>query len=88
MNPLFSSSGYRLDTEELRVLQKEGWVSVRLTEIAEVKKPSFASAVVRFVDGRTKSLDLSHLSTKAFSEVVDALKKAVHDHRESAVHKE
>ena len=82
--PLLNRSGYVLDTQELRLLQKDGWLSLPLTEIAEVKKPSFATAVVRFTDGRKKSLDLSQLSTEAFSAVIDVPKKAVHDHRSAA----
>jgi hypothetical protein len=85
MNPLFNSSGYLLDSQELRVLQKEGWISLPLTEIADLKtKSSFTGIVVRLSDGRKKSLDLSHLSTRAFSEVRDALRKAHHKHRLAA----
>jgi hypothetical protein len=79
--PLLNRSGYLLDSQKLRLLQKDGWLSLPLAEIAELKKPTFASAIVRFTDGKKKSLDLSHLSTEAFSAVIDALKKAVHDHR-------
>jgi len=82
MNPLLNSSGYVLDSRELRVLQKNGWVLLPLAEIANVKKGlSFTSMVVRMSDGKKKSLDLSHLSTKGFSEVSDALDKARHHHR-------
>lgn len=84
MSPLFNSSGYVLSSQELRVLQKEGWISLQLSEIAEVKKPSFTTAVVRLADGKKRSLDLSHLGAKAFSDVVDALKKAAHDSRVTA----
>lgn len=88
MNPLFNSSGYVLEKGELRLLQKEGWVSVQLADIAEVKKPTFASAVVRLADGRRKSLDLSHLSPAAFSEISSAFETAVHTHRTVAAKKE
>ena len=88
MNPVFNTSGYVLEKGELRLLQKEGWVSVQLADIAEVKKPTFASAIVRLADGRRKSLDLSHLSTAAFSEVSAAFDTAVRTHRAVAARKE
>jgi hypothetical protein len=88
MNPVLNTSGYVLEKGELRILQKEGWVSVRLAEIAEVKKPTFASAIVRLTDGRRKSLDLSHLSTAGFSEVSSALEAAVRSHRTTAAKKD
>ncbi len=62
MNPLLNSSGYVLASQELRVLQKDGWVLLPLAEITGLKKKlSFTSVVVRLADGRKKSLDLSHL---------------------------
>ena len=88
MNPVLNTSGYVLEKGELRLLQKEGWVSVRLVEIAEVKKPSLASTVVRFCDGRRKSLDLAHLSTAGYSKVSSALEAAVRSHRTAAAKKE
>ncbi len=87
MNPLFSTSGYTLDSHELRILQKDGWVSISLTKVVGIKKPSFASAKVRFIDGRSAILDLSNLSTTGFSEVVEALQKAVHEQRVASAHK-
>jgi len=84
MNPVFNRSGYVLDAQELRVLQKDGWVSLPLSEIADVKPASFATVLVRLADGRKKSLDLSHLSTRAFAKVSAALKQA-HHHRRMAV---
>jgi hypothetical protein len=81
MNPLFNSSGYILDSQELRILQKDGWVSLPLSNIARVKKTSLTEAIVHLADGRKKILDLSHLSTKAFSEVSAALDSAMHDYR-------
>jgi hypothetical protein len=85
-SPILSRSGYVLDSQELKILQPDGWLTLPLSEIAEVKKPSFAKAIVRLADGRRKTLDLSQLGTKGFSEVVDALKKAAHDHRALAAH--
>lgn len=81
MNPVLNTSGYVLEKGELRLLQKEGWVSVLLAEVAEIKKPTFASTVVRLTDGRRKRLDLSHLSTAGFSDVRSALEDAVRSHR-------
>jgi hypothetical protein len=88
MDPVFNTSGFVLEKDELRLLQKEGWVSVRFAEIAEVKKPSMVSALVRFSDGRRKSLDLSHLSTAGYSSVSAALEDAVRRHRIAAAKKE
>ena len=87
MNPLFNSSGYVLDSRELRVLQKGGWVSLPLAEIAEIKKRSFATFVVRLSDGKRSVLELSHLSTEAFTKVSDALKKSLHDRRSTAANR-
>lgn len=81
MNPVLNRSGYIMEKGELRLLQKEGWVSVRLAEVAELKKPTFASAVVRLTDGKRKTLDLSHLSTAGFSDVRSALEGAVRSYR-------
>lgn len=83
MNPVLNTSGYVLENGELRLLQKEGWVFVRLAEVAEVKKPTLASAVVRLIDGRRKALDLSHLSTAGFSEVSATLETAVRSYRKA-----
>lgn len=88
MNPIFNTSGYVLEKAELRILQKEGWVSVRFAEVAAVKKPSLVSAVVRFSDGRRKSLDLSRLTAAGYSEVSAALEAAVRLHRAAAAKKE
>jgi len=83
-SPILNRSGFVLDSHELRVLQKDGWVTLPLAEIAEVKKSFLATAIVRLASGGRKTLDLSHLSTKGFAEVTDAMKKAVHDRRASA----
>ena len=84
--PLLNRSGYVLDSRELKILQREGWLALPLTEIAEVKKPSLTTAIVRLGDGRTQILDLAHLSTKGFSEVVDALREAARHRRAVASH--
>ena len=81
MNPLFNSSGYILDSQELRILQKDGWVSLPLSAITHVKKPSLTTAIIHLADGRKKILDLSHLGTKGFSEVCATLDSAMHDYR-------
>jgi hypothetical protein len=81
MNPLFNSSGYVLDARELKVLQKDGWISLPLAEIVELKKHSLATFVVRLSDGRKMIVELSHLSTDAFAKVSGALKKALQDYR-------
>jgi len=81
ISKILNVSGYTLDSSELALLQKDGWVKLQLAEIAEVKKPSLTSAVVRLADGRTKALDLSQLSTDSFAKVSDALNEAVHAHR-------
>ena len=86
MNHLLNASGYVLDSQELRVLQKEGWVCLKLVEIAEVKKHSFATFEVRLADGKRKSLELAHLGTDSFSAVSEALKNAVHDFHAAAAH--
>jgi hypothetical protein len=81
MNPVFNASGYVLTKGEVRLLQKEDWVSVQLADIAEVKKPTFGSAVVRMADGRRQTLDLSHLSPAAFADISTAFDTAVRVHR-------
>jgi hypothetical protein len=88
MTPLVSLKKYTIAKGVLRVLQSEGWVSLTLAEIAELKKPSFTRVVVRFHSGQTKTLDLAQLSTKSFSTVIETLMQAVHDHRvRSSKHK-
>ena len=52
-----------------------------LAEIAKVKKPSLATAIVWLVDGKKRTLDLSHLGTNAHSEVVGVLERAASDRR-------
>lgn len=84
MNPfktIFNRSGFVLEADVLRVMQKDGWVDLPLGEVAEIKKPSFGVALVRLTDGRTRTLDLSHLSVAAFHEIMTALHGAVHEHR-------
>ncbi len=85
MNPLFNTSGYTLKDGELRLLQKESWAVVRLSEVIKVKKPTLTSAVIRLTDGRRITLDLSHLSTAAFTEVNGAIEDAARHHRSASI---
>ena len=79
--PILNRSGYLLEEDALWLLQKDGWVSIALRDIAQVKQVSVATTALRLADGRKKTLTVSHLSAKGLSAVVAALKKAAHEHR-------
>lgn len=81
--PVLNRSGYLLEADALWLLQTEGWVSLRLDDVAQLKQVSVATAVLRLSDGRKKTLTLSHLSTRGYSAVIAALKHAVRQHREA-----
>ena len=81
MAPLFSVKKYSVSEGMLRVLQKDGWVSLPLADVTELKKHSLTRAVVRLSSGKTAILDFSQFSTDAFSAIVETLQRAVLDFR-------
>ena len=81
MPPLFSIKKYSVREGMLRVLQKDGWVSLPLADVTELKKHSLTRVVVRLSSGKTAMLDLSQFSTDAFSATLETLHRAVHDYR-------
>jgi hypothetical protein len=75
--PVLGHTGYRLDEEQLWLLQREGWIALQLVTIRGVKSSSLTELIVRLAGGGKKTISLSHLSPNGFSAVTKTLREAV-----------